>query len=58
MLHVCVNISDFLLNFNFREDVTPHVAMINSQDAQTVKHFVENTVWQLIHGQDVLVRYK
>ncbi|XP_072940477.1 origin recognition complex subunit 3 isoform X2 [Epargyreus clarus] len=33
-----------------RTEVTPHVAMINSQDAQTVKHLVENAVWQFING--------
>ncbi|CAH2107349.1 unnamed protein product [Euphydryas editha] len=49
------HVNQFLALINkIREDVTPHVAMINSQDAQTVKHFVENAVWQLIHGQDVL----
>ncbi|XP_039749028.1 origin recognition complex subunit 3 [Pararge aegeria] len=37
-----------------REDVTPHVAMISSQDASTVKHLVESAVSQLIHGQDYL----
>ena len=41
-----------------REDVTPHVAMINSQDAQAVKHVVETSVWQLINGQDLLVIFK
>ncbi|XP_037961313.2 origin recognition complex subunit 3 [Plutella xylostella] len=38
-----------LLN-KIREDVTPHIAMVNSQDAPTVKHLIENSVWQLIHG--------
>ncbi|XP_013187102.2 origin recognition complex subunit 3 isoform X2 [Amyelois transitella] len=37
-----------------REEVTPHIAMISSQDAPTVKHLVENTVWQLIHGNEKL----
>ncbi|XP_053602872.1 origin recognition complex subunit 3 [Plodia interpunctella] len=37
-----------------REEVTPHIAMISSQDAPTVKHLVENTVWQLIHGHEKL----
>ncbi|XP_045446198.1 origin recognition complex subunit 3 [Melitaea cinxia] len=49
------HVNQFLALINkISEEVTPHVAMINSQDAQTVKHLVENTVWQLIHGQDVL----
>ncbi|CAH0407752.1 unnamed protein product [Chilo suppressalis] len=33
-----------------REDVTPHVALVESQDASTLKHLVENAVWQLING--------
>ncbi|XP_050663609.1 origin recognition complex subunit 3 isoform X2 [Leptidea sinapis] len=37
-----------------REEVTPHVAMINSQDGSTVKHLVENAVWQLIRGVDLV----
>lgn len=39
----------------FRDEVTPHVASVNSQDAPTVKHLVENAVWQLIHGNQALV---
>ena len=35
--------------------MTPHVALVNSQDAPTVKHLVENAVWQLIHGNQMLV---
>ncbi|XP_047526742.1 origin recognition complex subunit 3 [Vanessa atalanta] len=54
-----VNQPDYVNQFlalidRIREDVTPHVALINSQDAQTVKHLVESAVWQLINGQDVL----
>lgn len=41
---------------NFRNEVTPHVALVNSQDAPSVKHLVENAVWQLIHGDQVMVR--
>ncbi|KAF9415006.1 hypothetical protein HW555_007273 [Spodoptera exigua] len=37
-----------------RHEVTPHVALVNSQDAPSVKHLVENAVWQLIHGDQVL----
>ncbi|KAJ8732047.1 hypothetical protein PYW08_014777 [Mythimna loreyi] len=37
-----------------RNEVTPHVALVNSQDAPTVKHLVENAVWQLIHGKQIL----
>ncbi|CAH2075288.1 unnamed protein product, partial [Iphiclides podalirius] len=37
-----------------RYNVTPHVAMINSQDGSSIKLMVENIVWQLINGQDVL----
>ncbi|KAJ0179896.1 hypothetical protein K1T71_004487 [Dendrolimus kikuchii] len=40
---------DMILN-----EVTPHVALVNSQDAPTLKHLVENTVWQLINGQNML----
>ncbi|KAJ8732734.1 hypothetical protein PYW07_015333 [Mythimna separata] len=36
-----------------RNEVTPHVALVNSQDAPSVKHLVENAVWQLIHGQQI-----
>lgn len=36
------------------ENVTPHVAMVNSQDAPTLKHLVENTVWQFINGPKAL----
>ncbi|KAJ2946991.1 hypothetical protein O0L34_g16336 [Tuta absoluta] len=31
-----------------RQDVTPHVAMVTSQDGSTLKYLVENAVWQLI----------
>nr|XP_021200999.2 origin recognition complex subunit 3 isoform X1 [Helicoverpa armigera] len=37
-----------------RSEVTPHVALVNSQDAPTVKHLVENAVWQLINGNQTL----
>ncbi|XP_026751186.2 origin recognition complex subunit 3 [Galleria mellonella] len=37
-----------------RQEVTSHIAMVNSQDAPTLKHLVENTVWQLIHGYEAL----
>ncbi|XP_047514983.1 origin recognition complex subunit 3 [Pieris napi] len=37
-----------------REDVSPHVAMVNSQDAPTLKHLVENTVWQLINDDNLV----
>ncbi|XP_047986060.1 origin recognition complex subunit 3 [Leguminivora glycinivorella] len=37
-----------------RDEVTPHIAMVNSQDASTVKHLVENAVWQLINGYEIL----
>uniref|UniRef100_A0A2H1V6Z1 Origin recognition complex subunit 3 n=1 Tax=Spodoptera frugiperda TaxID=7108 RepID=A0A2H1V6Z1_SPOFR len=37
-----------------RNEVTPHVALVNSQDAPSVKHLVENAVWQLIHGDQVM----
>lgn len=39
----------------FRDDVTPHIAIVNSQDAPTLKHLVENAVWQLVHGVQALV---
>ncbi|CAH0727822.1 unnamed protein product, partial [Brenthis ino] len=49
------HINQFLALINkIREEITPHVAMVNSQDAQTIKHVVESSVWQLIHGQDLL----
>ncbi|XP_041976430.1 origin recognition complex subunit 3 [Aricia agestis] len=32
-----------------KENVTSYVALINSQDATTIKHLVENAVWQLIN---------
>ncbi|XP_052738686.1 origin recognition complex subunit 3 [Bicyclus anynana] len=49
------HVNQFLaLIHKIREDVTPHVAMISSQDAQTVKHMVESAVSQLIHGQEYL----
>ncbi|CAG4937416.1 unnamed protein product [Colias eurytheme] len=35
-----------------REEVTPYVAMVNSQDASSVKHLVESAVWQLINGEN------
>lgn len=44
-----------ILLFNFRDEVTPHVALVNSQDAPSIKHLVENTVWQLINGNKALV---
>ncbi|XP_063821346.1 origin recognition complex subunit 3 [Ostrinia nubilalis] len=37
-----------------RNEVTPHIAMVNSQDAPTLKHLVENTVWQLMYGHEAL----
>ncbi|KAI8428881.1 hypothetical protein MSG28_007518 [Choristoneura fumiferana] len=37
-----------------RDEVTPHTAMVNSQDASTIKHLVENTVWQLINDHEIL----
>ncbi|CAK1604203.1 unnamed protein product [Parnassius mnemosyne] len=37
-----------------RENVTSHIAMINSQDGSTVKLLVENVVWQLINGFHML----
>lgn len=38
-----------------REEVTPHIALVNSQDAVTIKHLVENAVWQLILGNEAMV---
>ncbi|XP_026729471.1 origin recognition complex subunit 3 [Trichoplusia ni] len=40
-----------------RDEVTPHVALVNSQDAPSIKHLVENTVWQLINGNKALENY-
>ncbi|XP_063621451.1 origin recognition complex subunit 3 [Cydia splendana] len=37
-----------------RDEVTPHIAMVNSQDASTVKHLVENAVWQLVNGHEIM----
>ncbi|XP_045513572.1 origin recognition complex subunit 3 isoform X2 [Pieris brassicae] len=37
-----------------REDVSPHVVMVNSQDAPTLKHLVENTVWQLVNDDNLV----
>ncbi|KAM3962283.1 LOW QUALITY PROTEIN: origin recognition complex subunit 3 [Aphomia sociella] len=49
------HVSQFTALINkIREEVTPHIAMVNSQDAPTVKHLVENTVWQLIYGHEML----
>ncbi|XP_049865911.1 origin recognition complex subunit 3 [Pectinophora gossypiella] len=54
-----VNQPDHLSQFTaliekIRNDVTPHIAMVNSEDASTLKHLVENVVWQLIHGHEAL----
>ncbi|XP_026328360.1 origin recognition complex subunit 3 [Hyposmocoma kahamanoa] len=54
-----VNQPDHVLQFRaliekIRNEVTPHIAMVNSQDASTLKHLVENAVWQLIHGHETV----
>ncbi|XP_013141479.1 PREDICTED: origin recognition complex subunit 3 [Papilio polytes] len=54
-----VNQPDHVSQFNafihlIRENVTPHIAMTNSQDGSTIKLLVENVVWQLINGQGML----
>ncbi|XP_075970562.1 origin recognition complex subunit 3 [Anticarsia gemmatalis] len=49
------HVSQFTSLINIiREEVTPHVALVNSQDAATIKHLVENAVWQLINGSQAL----
>ncbi|XP_059059897.1 origin recognition complex subunit 3 isoform X2 [Achroia grisella] len=49
------HISQFTALINkLRDEVTSHIAMVNSQDAPTVKHLVENAVWQLIHGYEAV----
>ncbi|CAB3243566.1 unnamed protein product [Arctia plantaginis] len=37
-----------------RKEVTPHIALVNSQDAVTIKHLVENAVWQLMQGNEIM----
>ncbi|KAL0892178.1 hypothetical protein ABMA27_015366 [Loxostege sticticalis] len=49
------HVSQFMaLLQKIRDEVTPHVAMVHSQDAPTLKHLVENTVWQLMYGHEAL----
>ncbi|CAH0749701.1 unnamed protein product [Diatraea saccharalis] len=49
------HVSQFItLVKKIKEDVTPHVAIVNSQDSSTLKHLVENAVSQLIHGSETL----
>ncbi|KAL4706515.1 hypothetical protein ACJJTC_015713 [Scirpophaga incertulas] len=54
-----VNQPDHVSQYNvlkqkLREHVTPHIAMVNSQDSSSLKSLVENTVWQLMYGSDIL----
>ncbi|XP_068630803.1 origin recognition complex subunit 3 [Battus philenor] len=37
-----------------RDNITPHVAIINSYDGSSIKLMVENMIWQLINGQNIL----
>lgn len=38
--------------FIYREEVSQHIAMVQSQDVSTVKQLVETVVWQIINGYD------
>lgn len=42
---------DALINI-IKDEISPHVAIVNSQDSLSLKHIVENMVWQLI-GNDL-----
>lgn len=52
-----INMPDHSAQFSalkraIRKDVTPHIAMLKSEDCQSLKHLTENFVFQLVNNID------